>query len=110
MLYNRAYVYPCSKDARALKTERKAFEPRPRDPVDADTYGWALTEAGMAAEGLKLLAQATRAAPNTSEIRYHCAVALAKSGTNEKARAVVRQMLADAELLPVGPNLAKRLH
>jgi len=108
-LNNLAYVYQRGKDPRALDTAEQAYKLRPKDPVTADTYGWILTQSGKVAEGLKVLEQATASAPKHTEIRYHYAIALAKSGDKDKARGIVRQMLADGARLPVDPENAKLL-
>jgi Tfp pilus assembly protein PilF len=94
-LNNLAWLYQQSQDPRAEPTAKKAFEMAPDATAIADTYGWILVEAGRAQEALPMLERAAKARDAQPEMRYHYAVALAKGGRADEARAVLRQLLAD---------------
>jgi Tfp pilus assembly protein PilF len=90
-LNDLAWAYQLEKDPRALATAEKGYQIEPDNPHIVDTLGWILVEHGKTARGLELLQKAADKDPASTEIRYHFAVALMKSG--DKARA--RQELAD---------------
>jgi Tfp pilus assembly protein PilF len=54
----------------------KAYRLAPRDANVADTYGWALVEAGQVEKGLRYLREAQVRAPNNTEIQSHLNEAL----------------------------------
>jgi cellulose synthase operon protein C len=93
-LNNLAWLYHESRDQRALSTARQAHELAPQSPAIMDTLGWILVEAGQVAEALPLLTKAA-ASPNAPpEIKYHHAVALARSGAKDQAKEQLSQLLA----------------
>lgn len=94
-LNNLAWIYHLTKDARAERVAKLAYEEAPAAPAIADTYGWILVINGKAAEGAKLLAEAARRAPREPDIQYHYAVALARTGAVEEARQRLSQVLKD---------------
>jgi Flp pilus assembly protein TadD len=61
-----------------------------------DTLGWILVEQGQARRGLELLRKALAKAPEAASIRYHQAVALARTGNRNQARKDLEQLLRDA--------------
>jgi Tfp pilus assembly protein PilF len=91
-LNNLAWLYQQAHDPRAEPTAKRAFELAPNVSAIADTYGWILVEAGRSAEALPILERAANAHGAAPETRYHHAVALAKSGKPEEARAVLRPL------------------
>ncbi|MDZ7594143.1 MAG: XrtA/PEP-CTERM system TPR-repeat protein PrsT [Thiobacillus sp.] len=95
VLNNLATLYQREKDPRALATAEQAFKLAPTHPNVQDTLGWILLETDQTARGLDLLRRAAAAAPKSSSIRYHYAVALARSGDKARARAELQQLLAD---------------
>jgi len=96
VLNNLAALYQREKDARALATAEQAFKLAPNNPNVQDTLGWILVEDNQPARGLDLLKRAVAAAPKSSAIRYHYAVALARSGDKAAARKELQKLLADA--------------
>jgi uncharacterized protein (TIGR03790 family) len=90
------------KPADAIGMARKALSLAPREPTILDTVGWIEYLMGNTAEAAKLLVQASRSAPGSSEIRLHTAFALAAQG----ARAAAETELAAA--LKIAPALEKR--
>lgn len=95
VLNNLATLYQREKDTRALATAEQAFKLAPTSPNVQDTLGWILVESNQTARGLDLLRQALVAAPKSSAIRYHYAVALARSGDKPRARTELQKLLAD---------------
>lgn len=79
-LNNLAGLYYQEGDSRALPMAEKALKLAPNKPPILDTLGWMLVEKGELARGLALLRNAASQAPNALTIRYHYAVALARSG------------------------------
>jgi predicted Zn-dependent protease len=93
-LNNLAWLYQQAHDPRAEATAKRAFDQAPEVPAIADTYGWILVEAGRASVALPILERAASAANATPEVHYHYAVALAKAGQPDEARASLRRLVA----------------
>jgi len=98
ILNNLASLYQRGKDPRALPTAEQALKLAPNNPAILDTLGWMLVEQGQAARGLDLLAKAVASAPKVGLIRYHHAVALARTGDQAKAHQALQQALRDPQL------------
>jgi tetratricopeptide (TPR) repeat protein len=95
-LNNLAWLYHLQRDPRALSLSRRAWERAPRIAEVADTYGWLLVESGSVAEGLEVLAKADAAAGmRQPEIRFHYAAALARTGSRDRAAALLKDLLAN---------------
>jgi len=99
-LNNLAWAYQQEKDPRALPTAEQAFKLAGNNPGVMDTLGWMLVEQGNTARGLPLLQKASGLAPNASEIRYHLAVGLHKSGDKQGARKELDKLLAENKPFP----------
>lgn len=78
----------------ALAAAEKAHRLAPDSPAVADTLGWLLVQDGQVRRGFKLLRGASQALPADPEIRYHYAVALARSGKRDLARRELERALA----------------
>jgi putative PEP-CTERM system TPR-repeat lipoprotein len=91
-LNNLGWLYQQAGDARAEATAKRAFELAPDIAAIADTYGWILVEAGNVTAALPILDKAAAAPGASAEVRYHHAVAMARSGRKEEARASLRQL------------------
>jgi putative PEP-CTERM system TPR-repeat lipoprotein len=94
VLNNLAWLYSQKQDPRALESAKKAYELSPKSPAIADTYGWILVENDRALEAVPLLESAAAAQGAPAEVRYHLAVARARSGQREEARADLRKLVA----------------
>jgi tetratricopeptide (TPR) repeat protein len=94
VLNNLAWLYQRTGDARAVGTARRAYEMSPTMPAVADTYGWALVQAGQVRAGLELLNSAAKNAEADGDIRFHYAAALARNGDRERAREALIALLA----------------
>lgn len=99
-LNNLAWAYQQDKDPRALATAEQAFKLAGNNAGVMDTLGWMLVEQGNTARGLPLLQKASGLAPNATEIRYHLAVGLHKSGDKQGARKELDKLLALGKPFP----------
>ena len=100
VLNNLAWAYQQEKDPRALATAEQAFKLAGNNAGVMDTLGWMLVEQGNTARGLPLLQKASGMAPNATEIRYHLAVGLHKSGDKQGARKELDKLLALGKPFP----------
>lgn len=82
-------------DPQALTVAEQALTLRPNDPVTIDTVGWIAFNAGKLDRSVQLLRDARLRNPDSGEIRYHLAAALAKSGRPAEAREELRVALRD---------------
>lgn len=73
-------------DPAAVLTAEKALKLAPGNPDFADVLGWILVQRGSTELGLRHLREAQLRAPANGEIRYHLAVALAKTGRTSEAK------------------------
>jgi putative PEP-CTERM system TPR-repeat lipoprotein len=92
---NLAWLYSQKHDPRALEIAKKAFELAPKSPAIADTYGWILVENDRAAEALPILKGAAAVPGAPADVRYHLAVAQARGGERDEARAALRKLVAE---------------
>ena len=93
VLNNLAWSYQQQKDARALPIAERALKAAPESSAVLDTVGWLLVEQGNTARALPLLQKAVSLQPEARELRYHLAVALAKSGDKKAARQELDKVL-----------------
>jgi putative PEP-CTERM system TPR-repeat lipoprotein len=94
ILNNLAFAYQQNKDSRALPTAEAAYKLASTEPAVMDTLGWILVEQGDAKRAAEVLQQASAKAPQSSELRYHLAMALFKTGDKAGARKEVEQALS----------------
>ncbi len=95
VLNNLAWIYHQKKDARALEMARKAYAADKNSAQILDTLGWISLTSESAQSGLDYLRMAVAMAPRASDIRYHLAVALTRTGHGEEAKTVLTSLLAD---------------
>lgn len=95
ILNNLGWLYSRKGDPRGLELVRTAHELAPKAPEIQDTYGWMLVKEKKLDEGLKLLDSAAKALPESAEVQYHFAAALAESGKKIEARDILTRILAD---------------
>jgi putative PEP-CTERM system TPR-repeat lipoprotein len=96
-LNNLAWAYQQVKDPRAVPTAEQALKLAGDNPNVIDTLGWMLLEQGNTARALPLLQKASSMAPDVTEIRYHYAVGLQKSGDKQGARKELNALLASSK-------------
>ena len=92
-----AWLVQKTDPKRALELAEKAHTLKPSDAGITDTLGWVLVQQSATARGLELLQEAHQLAPRSPTIHYHYAVALAKSGQQEKARRELERLLESAQ-------------
>lgn len=112
VLNNLAWAYYKAGDGRALTTAEQAHRASPKDPVVLDTFGWLLVEQGQIPRGLEILKQASIVQPDSTEVRYHLAAALARANQKSAARKELEQLLASKQAFPQAEdarNLLKQL-
>jgi putative PEP-CTERM system TPR-repeat lipoprotein len=100
MLNNLAWAYQQEKDPRAVETAEQAVKLAPDSSAVLDTLGWILVEQGNTARGLPLLQKAVTLTPAASDIRFHLATGLAKSGDKANARKELDKLLSDNKTFP----------
>jgi putative PEP-CTERM system TPR-repeat lipoprotein len=94
-LNDLAWTLQQMKDPRALTYAERAYKLANGNASVSDTLGWLLLEQGQAARALPLLKQASSALPAASEVRYHYASALLRTGDKPGARRQFELLLAD---------------
>jgi putative PEP-CTERM system TPR-repeat lipoprotein len=93
VLNNLAWLYHEQNDARSLELAERAHKISPDSGGVTDTLGWLLVQKGELDRGLQLLREAAQQAPNVPDVRYHLAVALARSGAKEEARRTLMELV-----------------
>ncbi len=76
---------------------QRAYDLQPTNPVVMDTYGWNLFLQGKTQEATPLLKQAAQAMPKAPAVQYHWAAALAQSGQNVEAQALLQKLLTSPQ-------------
>jgi Tfp pilus assembly protein PilF len=92
-LNNLAWLYMQSENPEAVAVARRAYQLHPDDPGIMDTLGWLLVRNGQAEEGRHLLKQAMGKLAEVSEVRYHYAMALYKTGDKTEGMKIFEQLL-----------------
>lgn len=93
VLNNLAWALHAAGDTRALAFAEQAHKARPDDASIMDTLGWILINRNQTARGLTILQQAQASAPDSADIQWHLASALAKTGDRTRARGELRRLL-----------------
>jgi putative PEP-CTERM system TPR-repeat lipoprotein len=93
-LNNLAWAYFEMGDTRAQATAQKAYDLNPKNAAVADTLGVILLQQGKTERALQLLRAAAEDSPGMPDIRYHHAMALARTGDRKAARAELQKALA----------------
>lgn len=108
-LNNLANVLILLKDPGALKVAEQALATAPANPNFLDTVGWALHLTGQTDRALQVLRDARLRDPANSEIRYHLAVVLVKSGRTKEAREELEAALKGAPAFESSVNATNLL-
>ena len=108
-LNNLAGLYQRGGDPRARATAEQALKLDPDNPAVQDTAGWILVEQGEVQRGLEQLRKAVAKLPRNENVRYHHAVALARSGDKAAARTELERLLRDAPRSPLAPAIQGQL-
>ena len=83
-----------------MSLAERAYGLAPASSNIQDTYGWTLVVDGQAKKALPILQQAVKQAPAAPTIRYHLAVAQARTGNTSDAVANLRLLLKSATGFP----------
>jgi len=100
VLNNLAFLYQAEGDDRALEYAERAHARAPDNPAVADTLGWVLVNQGEVERALPLLETARRALPESPEVRYHYATALARADRADEAREELTSLLNEVDDFP----------
>ncbi len=92
---NLAWLFMNKDPVRSLGLAQKAHELTPNAPEITDTLGWILVNQGKVESGLTYLKSALNERPNSPDIKYHVAAALAKSGDKIQARKMLETILKE---------------
>ena len=108
ILNNLAWAYDQENSPNAFAYAEKAYQKAAMNPQILDTYGWILAEKGDYAKAIALLQQSIKLMPADSEIHFHLASALLKSGDKVQARKELEQ-LVKGKVFPSMPAAQKML-
>jgi tetratricopeptide (TPR) repeat protein len=97
VLNNLAWCASETKQPDALGIAERALRLAPRAPAVMDTAGVILSTQGQHERALKLLTEATVAAPRSAELKLHLAQAYGRAGQKDRARTEADAALAAAE-------------
>lgn len=97
---NLAWILGELKDPEAVTIAGQAYKISPKNSAVLDTYGWQLTIAGQAKQGVVYLREALNQLPDSTEIRWHLAVALDKAGSKQEAWIELDRLLASRKAFP----------
>lgn len=99
VLNNLANVLVRLQDPQAMAVAEQALAADPDNVIMIDTAGWVAFKSGQGDRALQLLRNARLRDPNSAEIRYHLAAALAASGRKAEAKAELEVALASKAAL-----------
>lgn len=107
LLIGYAQLLARLNDPAALAAAERALKSAPTSTEAADTLGWLLVQQGNVDGGLRYLRDARLRSPGAGVVRYHLAVALAKSGRKAEARDELAAALKGADRIPENPEVAR---
>jgi putative PEP-CTERM system TPR-repeat lipoprotein len=96
ILNNLAWLYGRANNPKAVVLARQAHDLAPGNVIIDDTLGWLLVQQGQPSQGLELLRTAHAQLPTNRANGFHLAAALAQSGHEQEAMAILRP-LADSQ-------------
>lgn len=99
VMNNLANVLVRLKDPQALVLAEQALAADPNNTVVIDTAGWVALQAGKPDRAVQLLRDARLRDPESAEIRFHLASALAAAGRKVEARDELEAALRNATTL-----------
>jgi predicted Zn-dependent protease len=105
-LNNYANLLQQMNDPAAQEMAERTLKLSPSNPAYGDTLGWILVSKGQAEAGLRYLREARLRSPESSEIRFHLAFALAKIGRKEEAREELGVALSGSQSFSSNPQVA----
>lgn len=93
----------------ALAHAKKAYELRPNHPDILDTYGKVLMATDDAIQAKQMFEASLKARPDSPDVQLHYAEALAKTGSNERAKTILQQLSALPEFKEQALALTEKL-
>lgn len=93
VLNNLAWLYALDNNPEALVMAKKAYNLSDAEPIIADTYGYILMQQGEMAKAEKILELAANNAPLEKNIQYHLAKVYSKSGKQQQAIDILKEIL-----------------
>ena len=99
-LVGMARALHAQRDPRAVGYAEQAYDKGGRNADLSELLGWILFEQGKTRRGLDMLRKAESLQPDSPDIRYHLAMALAKTGEREQARLLLEVLLAKGGEFP----------
>ncbi len=111
-LNNLSWLYLDTDINRAYELAEKASKAAPDDAGIMDTLGWAMVKQGKNEQGIPLIQKALAKYPESPEIRYHLAYALAATGDKVQAKSEISKVLENKNEFaerPAAMELAKSL-
>ena len=93
-LNNLAWAMSRIHDPRAEAMAERAYQVAPRSPQINDTLGWILVREGQGTRALGYLERAAQLDPQDTQLQYHYAYALAKTGRAAQARKILLKILS----------------
>jgi putative PEP-CTERM system TPR-repeat lipoprotein len=106
-LNNYANLLLQMNDPAAQDAAEKALKLSPTHPAYGDTLGWILVSKGQAEAGLRYLREARLRSPDSGEIRFHLAYALARIGRRDEAREELNAALSSAVRVSNTPQVTQ---
>lgn len=106
---NLAWILGELKDPQAISIAEQALKLNPDNASVQDTLGWILINQGQAQRGIDILTKAAAKSPNSPEIQWHLAAALAKNGDRAKARQELERLLERGQKFPQESEARKLL-
>jgi len=99
-LNNLAWTYMSIDLTQAFTLVSKANKLNPNQPEIMDTLGWILVKQDKVEPGISYIESAVSKAPDSPDIRYHLAAALAKSGQKDRAISELQGILNKYKAFP----------
>jgi|GEM_PF-3246042 len=109
LLNNLAFLLLPQQPEAALNYASRAYQLLPQHPQIIDTYGWALTNAGKAAQALGVLRDAEIRAPDNHMIQLHLVETLRQLNRTAEAKTLL-QKLPTASFSAEEKQLAKTIN
>jgi putative PEP-CTERM system TPR-repeat lipoprotein len=100
VLNNLAWLMRKEDSTQALGYAQQALKLAPDNPEVMDTLGTILLEKGQAREALRLFKRAADKLPQSQDIQFHLAQALAQNSDTEKAKEVLQGLLSSDRPFP----------
>lgn len=99
-LNNLATLYQKGNNRLSLSFAEQAYKIRPESPSIVDTYGMALLQFGDPRQAIEVLKKGVQRSPERIDVRYHLAVALARSGDHKAAQKELAIVLGSTGKFP----------